>query len=118
MGRVDDLGKALEQVGRQVILPTGRQAVHEAVDDLLAESRDEIPYDQGDLSNSGLAATEIDGDQVHGAVGYDTPYAVIQHEAEEFQHQDGRKAQYLGDPLRANANRYLDHIAAAIRGVL
>jgi hypothetical protein len=115
---VDDLGKALELVGRQVILPAGARAVLEACDDLLSESRDEIPVDQYDLSNSGLAAAEIDGDQVHGAVGYDTPYAVIQHEAVEFQHQDGRKAGYLRDPLHANANRYLDYIAAAIRGVL
>lgn len=108
----------LEQIGRQVILPAGAHAVAEACDDLLSESRYEIPYDMGDLSNSGLAATEIDGDQVHGAVGYDTPYAIRQHEDPTLQHQDGRKGQYLADPLRANGGRYLDYVAGKIGDVL
>ena len=70
---MQDFGKALEQIGHQVILPAAARSVNEACDDLLSQSRDEIPYNQGDLSNSGLPATEVDGSTVHGAVSYDTP---------------------------------------------
>lgn len=87
------------------------EAVREACDDLLSVSRDEVPYDQGGLSNSGKVTVAGSGSEVEGAVSYDTPYAARQHEEVGWNHQDGRKAKYLGDPFRENAQRYLDHIA-------
>lgn len=94
------------------------EAVREVCDDLLSESRDEIPYDQGDLSNSGKVTVAASGQVVEGAVSFDTPYAVIQHEATDFQHQDGRKAHYLSDPTRANADRYVKYIAGKVGDAL
>jgi hypothetical protein len=90
------------------------EAVRDVCEDLLSESRDEVPYDQGDLSNSGKVTVAAGGNDVEGAVSYDTPYAVIQHEATDFAHQDGRKAHYLGDPFRANSERYLHYLAGKI----
>jgi bacteriophage HK97-gp10 putative tail-component len=91
-----------------------RQAGQEVGDDLLSDSRDEIPYDQGDLSRSGKVTVEATGSNVEVAVSYDTPYAVIQHEATDFAHQDGRKAHYLGDPARENSRKYLEHIERVV----
>jgi|SRR6476469_6065202 len=114
---MQDFGKVLAQA-EQAIRAAMVQGVHEACDDLLSVSRDEIPYDQGDLSNSGLAAVEATATGANGAVGYDTPYAARQHEDPTLRHQDGRKARFLGDPLRENADRYLDHIASTINNAL
>jgi hypothetical protein len=114
---VQDFGKALAQL-TDVVRAATVQGVGETCDDLLSVSRDEVPYDQGDLSNSGLAAVEATPAGAHGAVGYDTPYAARQHEDPTLRHQDGRKARFLGDPLRENANRYLDHIAETVRDAL
>ena len=90
--------------------------VRDVCDDLLSESRDEVPYDMGDLSNSGKVTVVRRTAGIEGAVSFDTPYAVRQHEDPALQHQDGKKAQYLGDPLRANSQRYLDYLAAKERG--
>ena len=94
------------------------EAVTEVCDDLLSESRDVVPTDQMDLSNSGKVTVAGGGDTVEGAVSYDTPYAVIQHEAQEFRHQDGKKAHYLSDPLRENADRYVQYLGKKIGDAL
>ena len=91
-----------------------RQAAQEVGDDLLSDSRDEVPYDQGDLSRSGKVTVEATGTGATVAVSYDTPYAAIQHEATDFAHQDGRKAHYLGDPLRENSRKYLEHLQRTV----
>lgn len=103
------LGDAERAVRRGTI-----NGVRGACRSLLSDSRDLVPYDQGDLSRSGAVSMDTAGSEVEGQVSYDTPYAVIQHEAEEFRHQDGRTANYLGGPLRANSDRYLAHIRAEV----
>lgn len=95
---------------------TLRQTAQEIGDDLLSDSRDEVPYQEGDLSRSGQVTVETTAEGVAVAVSYDTPYAVIQHEATDFAHQDGRKADYLGGPLRENSRTYLEYIQRAILG--
>jgi hypothetical protein len=108
---VTDFGEVVRAsvTGLAAALP---EIVRDVAEDLLSESRDEVPIDQMDLSNSGKVTVAGSAPVVEGAVSYDTPYAVIQHEAEEFRHQDGRKARYLADPHRANADRYLKYIAS------
>ena len=100
------------------ILAAFARGGHEAMDDLKSTSQDEVPYDQGDLSRSAKVSQDIGGQGWEGAVSYDTPYAAAQHENRDWKHQDGRKAGYLGDPMRANAGRYQEHIAAAVRAAL
>ncbi|ALG07669.1 hypothetical protein [Kibdelosporangium phytohabitans] len=103
------LGDAEKAVRRGVI-----GGVRGACRSLLSDSRDLVPYDQGDLSRSGAVSMNTAGSEVEGAVTYDTPYAVIQHEAEDYRHQDGRTSHYLGGPLRANSDRYMAHIQAEV----
>lgn len=114
---MQDFGKALEQIGHQ-LMQAAADGVGEACDELLSLSRDEIPYDQGDLSNSGKVDVEVSRPLVTGAVSFDTPYAVRQHEDTSLSHQDGRKAHYLGDPLRANVDRLLGHVADRMRDAI
>lgn len=104
------LNKALAQVSGAVA-----DGVKEACDDLLSDSQDLVPYQEGDLSRSGKVTVEADRDGAQGVVSFDTPYAVVQHEDTSMQHQDGRRPHYLGDPLRQNARKYMEHIADKAR---
>lgn len=68
-----------------------------ALDHLASVSKQQVPLDQGPLKNS--CAVDVSEDGSQGTVSYDTPYAVIQHESTGYQHQRGRKAKYLEDPV-------------------
>lgn len=74
----------------------GKKATWSALDHLAAVSKDQVPLDQGPLKNSCYVDVAEDGSS--GTVSYDTPYAVVQHENLEYEHQRGRKAKYLEDP--------------------
>ena len=73
-----------------------KKATWSALDHLAAVSKDQVPLDQGPLKNS--CYVDVSDDGASGTVSYDTPYAVVQHENMQFQHQRGRKAKYLEDP--------------------
>jgi hypothetical protein len=49
-------------------------------------------------------------DEIVGIVGFNTPYALAQHERLDFHHPKGGKAKYLEDPLKENVRRYGQHI--------
>lgn len=73
-----------------------RKGTWSALDHLAAVSKQQVPLDQGPLKNS--CYVDVAGDGSSGTVSYDTPYAVVQHENTQYQHQRGRKAKYLEDP--------------------
>ena len=79
-----------------VVRRGGRKGTWSALDHLAAFSKDQVPLDQGPLKNSCYVDVSDDGSS--GTVSYDTPYAIVQHENLEYQHQRGRKAKYLEDP--------------------
>ncbi|MFC3980169.1 hypothetical protein [Streptosporangium jomthongense] len=97
------------------------QAVHEAAADglelwmehNLQVSRDQVPHEEGTLERSGVAS--VDRASLTGAVSYDTPYATIQHERLDFQHDGGRKAKYLEDPWDSEQQTGLEIVAAQVR---
>ena len=71
-------------------------------------SRQQVPLDTGMLRDSGQASigdasevgeASVSDDGKVGCYSYDTKYAVVQHENLTFQHQRGRKAKYLEDPI-------------------
>lgn len=76
-----------------------------------AENR--APLETGHMRNS--ANTAVDG--LEGAVGFDTDYAVIQHEALDFDHQDG-EAKFLENAVIANRQVVGQIIAESIRRAL
>lgn len=84
-----------------------------AVEHLLGVSRAEVPIEEGTLERSGVAS--VDRDNLIGAVAYDTPYAVRQHEELDWQHDEGRNAKYLEGPMNRERDTMLQLIAAEIR---
>lgn len=83
---------------------------------LLQVSRLQVPIEEATLERSGVAS--VDPAKLEGAVSYDTPYAVRQHEDLTLRHDDGRKAKYLEDPMRDEADAIGELIAAQIRRAL
>lgn len=77
---------------------------------LLGESRKLVPHEEGVLENSGK--TSFDESSHTAAVSFDTEYAAIQHEDLTFQHDDGRQAKYLEQPMNTEA----PVIARLVRG--
>lgn len=80
---------------------------------LLGVSRNRAPIEEGTLERSGEAS--VDASALKGAVSYNTPYAVRQHEELDWQHDPGRTAKYLEGPLAEEADTIQDLVAAAIR---
>jgi hypothetical protein len=58
------------------------------------------------------------GDAVVGEVGFNTPYALVQHERLDFNHPKGGKAKYLEDNLTQQAGRYQDNLSDHLREAL
>ncbi len=58
------------------------------------------------------------GDAVIGEVGFNTPYALVQHERLDFHHPKGGKAKYLEDNLKQQAGRYQGNLETHLRGAL
>lgn len=87
-----------------------------AMEHLLQVSREEVPHEEGTLERSGTPS--VDPATLTGAVSYDTPYAIKQHEDLTLLHDEGRKAKYLEDPFDAEAQTIQEIVAAEIRRAL
>lgn len=74
-----------------------------------------VPIDEDALARSGVASVN---DINQAAISFDTPYAVIQHEAMDFRHAPGRQAKYLEVPFNAAQAEVLAIVAAQVRRAL
>jgi hypothetical protein len=83
---------------------------------VLAASRAVVPIEEATLERSGTAS--VDASNLRGAVSYDTPYAVVQHEDLSLRHDSGRTAKYLERPLAEEAGTVAEIIAAQVRRAL
>lgn len=81
---------------RATVKKATKKGTRNALDHLAAESKKQVPLDQGTLKASCYVDVNDDGSE--GTVSYDTKYAVRQHEELSYNHQRGRKAKYLEDP--------------------
>lgn len=90
-----------------------RRGVELSLEHVLAESNKLVPLEEGTLEQSGRVLMAPDGAQ--GAVTYDTPYAVRQHEDLTYKHLPGRQAKYLETAMNQNAAAVQAIIAAEIR---
>lgn len=87
-----------------------------ALEHLLQVSRERVPIEEGTLERSGtVTVNEAD---LEGAVSYDTPYAVRQHEDLTLRHDRGRTAKYLEAPMHGEAGVMTQMIAAQVRRAL
>lgn len=82
-----------------------------AAEHLLQVSSALAPHEEGDLERSG--DTDKDEDELQVSVFYDRPYAVRQHEALTYRHDEGRQAKYLEQPMHTEKKTMLAIIATA-----
>ncbi|MCQ8829859.1 hypothetical protein [Streptomyces malaysiensis] len=87
-----------------------------AAEHVLERSRARVPIEEGILERSGVAS--VDEQSLTGAVSFDQPYAVRQHEDMTLRHDAGRTTKYLEGPLNEEAGTVLDIIAAQVRRTL
>lgn len=90
------------------------QGVADAMEHLLNVSNAHVPHEYGDLQSSGVAST----DGLEGAVSYNTPYAVRQHEELGWRHNPGRTAKYLENAMNSEAAVLAEIVADRIRNNL
>lgn len=86
-------------------------AVDDALEHLLTEANKTVPLDESTLQRSGTVSRE----GTKGAVSYDTPYAVVQHESLELKHPGGRRAKWLELTLIEQAAAVRQYLAAKMR---
>lgn len=87
------------------------RAMQAGAEHLLEESNRVAPIETGALIRSGVARAEGST----AAVGYNTPYAVRQHEELGYLHDDGREAKYLENALLRNKDAIFETVADTIR---
>ena len=69
--------------------------------EMIGQRTDEIiPFEEGTLMRSKVI--RVNGNQ--GAIGYDTPYAIKQHEDCTLSHPHGRQCKYLERTVKSNRN--------------
>lgn len=90
-----------------------RQGLGDALEHLLGVANELVPLDESPLMHSGV--TSMEDDELRGAVSYDTPYAVRQHEELTWRHAPGRQAKYLEAPFYAERVVMLELMAAPAR---
>lgn len=88
-----------------------------AMERVLQVSQQRVPFDEGVLQSTGESAVEVNGTTVTGGVGYDGPYAVVQHERLDFVHPNGRQAKYLESAFADEAETIRRILATQIRRV-
>ena len=87
------------------------KGVRNAVEFLLTEANKNVPHDEGTLERSGQAT--VSG--TRGAVSYDTPYAVRQHEDMSLHHDGKGRSKWLEVTMSQEADKVGQIIATAIR---
>lgn len=78
---------------------------------VLGVSREHVPHEEATLERSGKASQE----GLRGAVSYDTPYAVVQHEDLTLAHDPGRTAKYLENAFNSERTTVAKIVATAVR---
>lgn len=87
------------------------EGLRRGLEHVLAEAKKIVPLDEGTLQRSGKV--EVDG--LNGAVSFDTPYAVRQHEELTWRHLPGRSAKYLEIPMNSERDIVLELMAVSLR---
>lgn len=84
-------------------------ALGDAIEYLGEESNRTVPIEEGTLERSGHAT--VDPQTLKATWGYDTPYAVRQHEDTRLHHDRGRRAKWLERTFAEQAPRVLKFLA-------
>jgi hypothetical protein len=98
-----DLDRFLAEVarlGRDLEPAIGEGLVADLKETVLPASQELVPVDTGALKQSGFVdGPEIGAGSASAEIGYDTPYALIQHENLALNHPHGGEPKFLETPL-------------------
>lgn len=112
VGNLKEFIKLLGSVPNELV-PAMGEALYSEGQNILRDSKQEVPFLWGVLSSSGRVhdpfrvgpsvAVEISYGGAAGGnfEGEEVNYAIIQHENTEYEHRDGGKPFYLKDPFDA-----------------
>ena len=96
----------------------GALGLNKAAERLAALAQPLTPNLDGDLEES-QQVHQTTPDELASQVQYDTPYAVLQHEALEFNHtkdpNPAAQAKYLEDPQRTNQSELMGIVGATVK---
>jgi len=94
-----------------------RIAIEDCLLDLQSRAVPLAPISEGggDLRGSCSVDVKIVGDEIVGYIGFDTPYALKQHEELNYQHPRGGQAKYLEEPFNAKKDGYERYVAQAVK---
>lgn len=106
-------GRINLDIPRKAIKDGAGKGLQLAVEHLLTEANKSVPHDEGTLERSGSAS--VDEGTGRGAVSYDTPYAVRQHEDMTLRHDGKGRAKWLENTLTAESETVGSIVAQAIR---
>lgn len=101
--------------GRRAWTTRGRRMAEDglrtALEHTLGVAQQLAPLREGTLSRTGTVTTE----GLNGAISFDTPYAVRQHEELSWRHLPGRQAKYLETPMNTERETMLALMAVPLR---
>ena len=112
------------------VLPAAKEVLYAEAQDILTESRKEVPFRRGVLSASGrvhepfIAGKKAMVEITYGGAaggnfeGENVGYAIIQHENTMFRHAEGRKAYYLRDPLERAKGEFSERFGRRLKMLL
>ena len=107
---IANIAKLSERAEKEVT-----KSVRDACLDLQGKAQNRAPIDTGDLRGSASTTVETKGNSIVGEVGFNTPYALRQHEELSYNHPQGGEAKYLENPLKENESQYKKDIQDALR---
>lgn len=111
--------KWLGNEAEKIAFEAGIRALRICAADLQGKSSRQAPIDTGDLrANCSVSPLKQEGAAFYHTVGYDLPYAIVQHERLDFNHPRGGKAKYLEDPYNENKSKYERYIKKAVKQAL
>jgi hypothetical protein len=96
-----------------------KNAIEDVLLDLQRRAIERAPIDTGDLRGSSSVEVVERNGMITGTIGFNTPYAMKQHEDLTLNHPRGGEAKYIEKPLKENEARYKQFVKDAVReGVL
>ena len=118
MSSIDGLNEVLRNLDmvERKVKESIRNSVRDCSFDLLQRAKDLTPVDTGDLKASGFVEITDNGDVVE--VGFNTPYALKQHEDLTYNHPQGGQSKYLEEPFQQNLDKYKEKIIEDIKDAL
>ena len=68
------------------------------------------PVDTGTLRRSAVAVVSESGDTAEASLSFNTVYAAVQHEGEDFNHPNGGGAKYLERAVKDNSHQIIKQL--------